>query len=83
MRRHVQEAHGATLVPERDVQGLAPQAADVWLNWEAQSFARQARIWCARCRLFVGVGDPPYGDPARNSFVRRANPALQALTGCP
>jgi hypothetical protein len=81
MRRHAQEAHGVTLEPERDVQGLAAQPADVWLTWEAQSFARPARYSCARCPGWVfGVGDPPYGDSVRNAFVRRSNPALQALT---
>jgi hypothetical protein len=81
MRRHTQEVHGATLAPERDVHGLAAEAAKAWLTWEAQSFARPARYWCARCpgRVF-GVGDPPYGDPARNAFVRRANPTLEALS---
>jgi hypothetical protein len=81
MRCHAQEAHGATLAAERDVHGLAAEAADTWLTWEAQSFARPARYWCARCpgRVF-GVGDPPYGDPERNAFLRRSDPTIAALT---
>jgi hypothetical protein len=81
MRRHAQDVHGVTLEPERDVQGLAAQPADVWLTWEAQNFARPARYSCARCPGWTfGVGEPLYGDPVRNAFLLRNNPTLQALT---
>ncbi len=81
MRPHAQEAHGVTLVPERDVQGLATNAADVWLHWEAQSFARPARYTCARCPGWVFVvGDPPYGDHDRNAYLLHNSPVLQELT---
>ncbi len=81
MRRHLDERHGISLVPERDIGTLAADPANAPLSWQAQSFAKPARYWCSLCPGWVfAVGDPPYGDPVRNAFVRRSNPTLQALT---
>lgn len=80
MRRHLDERHGISLVSGRDIYGVSPDPAAL-LNWEAQSFARPARFWCARCPGMVfAVGDPPYGDPQRNSFLRRSDPTIERLT---
>jgi hypothetical protein len=81
MRRHARDVHGVTLEPERDVQGLAAQPADVWLTWEPQNFARPARYSCARCPGWkFGVGEPLYGDPVRNAYLLRNSRMLQELT---
>jgi len=81
MRRHLDERHGISLVAERDIGTLAADPANAPLSWQAQSFARPARYWCSLCPGWVfAVGDPPYGDPVRNAFLRRNNKTLEALT---
>lgn len=81
MRRHLDERHGIALVPERDIGTLAADPSSAPLSWQARSFAKAASYGCSLCPGYTfSVGDPPYGDPVRNAFLRRGNPMLQTLT---